>query len=79
MAKTPRGIKNRAQKPNAELTPITIYVCTAVLGITAYLFGELVLRSYSHPFHWGAALGGIVLGLLVGRWVYVRFGDIFGF
>jgi len=67
------------RKPEKELTPITIYVCTVGLGLLGYLLGEFILGSRPHPWHWVAGIIGIGLGYLVGKLVVRRVGDIFGF
>lgn len=71
--------KKTQLKPEKELTPITVYVSAAGLGIIGYLIGEFVLSSRPHPLHWVAGATGVGFGYLVGRLVVRRYGDIFGF
>lgn len=71
--------KKNQLKPEKELTPITVYVSAAGLGIIGYLLGEFVLGSRPHPLHWVAGIGGIGIGYFLGKLLVRRYGDIFGF
>ncbi|MEX2161556.1 MAG: hypothetical protein WD751_06530 [Anaerolineales bacterium] len=71
--------KQKALRPQKELTPITVYVCAAGLGLLGYLLGEFVLGSRPHPLHWVTGIVGIALGYLLGKLVVRRYGDFFGF
>ena len=71
--------KKTKLKLEKELTPITVYISAAGLGIIGYLVGEFVLGSRPHPLHWVAGIVGIGIGYLVGKLLVRRYGDLFGF
>lgn len=72
--------KKSQLKAEKELTPITVYVCAAGLGVIGYFVGEIALRnSQPHPVHWLAGIVGIGIGYLLGKLLVRRYGDMFGF
>jgi len=66
-------------KLEKELTPITVYISAAGLGIIGYVMGELTLGRQPHPLHWVAGLVGFGLGYLIGKLMVRRDGDFLGF
>jgi len=74
-----RHDKKNKLKFEKELTPITVYISAAGLGIIGYVMGELTLGRQPHPLHWVAGLVGFGLGYLIGKLMVRRDGDFLGF
>jgi tetrahydromethanopterin S-methyltransferase subunit E len=75
----PKKQNTKMDKPEKQLTPITVYISAFALGVIGYLVGEFILGSQPHPLHWLAGISGVVVGYFLGWRVYRNRGDIFGF
>lgn len=67
--------KQRVKNARRDL-PLVVYTWIIALAIIGYVVGRIVLDAYPHPFHWLSALGGAILGYLIGRLWYRWRGDI---
>jgi hypothetical protein len=57
--------------------PAVVYFCSFGLAILSYAIARMVLDGQPHPYHWGAALFGGIVGIPLG-WLWYRWrGDLF--
>lgn len=72
-------VKNHTQvemKGARKATPLVVWMWTLGIGFLSYLVARIALYTSPHPYHWLSALGGGVVGYLVG-WLWYRWkGDI---
>lgn len=78
MPKKHKGHKNPQAKAQKELTPITVFVFSVIVGISGYILGEILLGSRPHPLHWFSGVAGVAAGYFIGWVVFRKYGDIFG-
>ncbi len=63
-------------KKNKEW-PVVVYFWSFGLAIMSYAVARLVLDGQPHPYHWGVALIGGIVGIPLGwLWFHWR-GDLF--
>ncbi len=75
MSKSAKSPKDNRKKAH-QGWPLVVYVGGFGLGLTGYIFGEIVLHMQPHPMHWAAGLAGAAIGVLGGWLWYWRRGDI---
>jgi len=57
--------------------PVVVYFWSFGLTILSYAFARAALDGQPHPYHWGAALIGGIVGIPLG-WLWYRWrGDLF--
>jgi hypothetical protein len=57
--------------------PLVVYIWIFGLTILSYLVARVALDGMPHPYHWGSALVGGLIGIPVG-WLWYRWrGDVF--
>ena len=62
-------VRNRKERRE---WPFVVYLWAMGLGLAGYLIvGQSILANRPHPYHWGAGLLGVALGVGVG-WLWYR-------
>jgi hypothetical protein len=56
-------------KPSSKGTPLLVLATTAGGAFLTYITGFLTFQG-QHPIHWGLAIGGGVVGWLIGKLIY---------
>jgi CHASE2 domain-containing sensor protein len=63
------------QKPKtAPGVPLIVLFWGAGLGLVGYIGSRFVFTP--HPLHWASAVGGALLGILIGTIWYLKRGDV---
>jgi hypothetical protein len=57
-------------------TPLVVWLWMLGMGFLSYIVARIGLYTAPHPYHWLSALGGGVIGYLVGWWWFRWKGDI---
>ena len=65
---------NRKKAKAEDGIPLVVVYWALGLGFMSYLVSRFVLEQ--HPLHWASAVGGVLLGMLIGYiWFFIR-GDV---